>query len=175
MSLVESRPTGAKRVFLRMPVYLYRGGLGWLFGRRFLYLVHRGRKTGRRRDTVLEVVHFDERKPEVVVVAAWGARSDWYRNIQAAPPSAVWVGRNHWPNPQHRVLAADEMVTVLEDYGRRHPRAWKALAPRLGLDQEMSEQTARAAAVRFPAVAFAPEGPRSAASPRSPASPSSSS
>jgi len=156
MSMVERRPTGVRRVVLRLPVYLYRAGLGWLFGRRFLYLVHRGRTTGRRRDTVLEVVAFDERKPEAVVVAAWGARSDWYRNIMASPPSAVWVGRQHWPNPRHRVLPPDEMAAVLADYGRRYPRSWRALAPRLGMDRELSESTAREAAARFPAVAFAP-------------------
>ncbi|MGM0385721.1 MAG: nitroreductase family deazaflavin-dependent oxidoreductase [Actinomycetota bacterium] len=158
MSMLNRRPSGARRVFLRAPVYLYRGGLGWLLGQRFLYLVHQGRTTGKRRDTVLEVVHFDERIPEAVVVAAWGTRSDWYRNITASPPRDVWVGRHHWRSPQFRLLEPDEMVAVLTDYGRRHPRSWRVLAPRLGMDREMSPTTARTAAARFPAVAFRPSG-----------------
>lgn len=154
--MVDHRPSRITRAFLRAPVYLYRAGLGRLLGTRFLYLVHQGRATGRRRDTVLEVVHLDERVPEAVVVAAWGKGSDWYRNIMAAPPRHVWVGRHHWANPRFRVLEADDVVAVLTDYGRRHARAWRALAPRLGLDRELTTTTARAAAARFPAIAFRP-------------------
>ena len=154
--MVDHRPSRITRAFLRMPMYLYRAGLGRFLGTRFLYLVHEGRTTGRRRDTVLEVVHLDETVPEAIVVAAWGARSDWFRNITAAPPRDVRVGRHHWPNPRFRLLEADEMVAALTDYGRRHPRAWRALAPRLGLDRELTTTTARPAAARFPAVAFRP-------------------
>ena len=154
--MVDRRPSRITRAFLRAPVYRYRAGLGRLLGTRFLYLVHQGRTTGRRRDTVLEVVHLDERVPEAVVVAAWGKRSDWYRNIMAAPPREVWVGRYHWTTPRFRVLDADDVVAVLTDYGRRQPRAWRALAPRLGLDRELTPTTARAAAARFPAIAFRP-------------------
>ena len=39
-----------------MPIYLYRLDLGRLLGHRFLLLVHRGRKSGLLRETVLEVI-----------------------------------------------------------------------------------------------------------------------
>ena len=156
MSMVDRRPGRITRAILRLPVYLYRGGLGRLLGTRFLYLVHEGRTTGRRRDTVLEVVHLDERIPEAVVVAACGKRSDWFRNITAHPPRDVWVGRHHWARPRFRLLEPDELAGVLTDYGRHHPRAWRTLAPRLGLDREPTPTTARTAAARFPAVAFRP-------------------
>lgn len=158
MSIVEHRPTGLLRAVLRAPVYLYRARLGRLLGKRFLYLAHRGRTSGQRRDVVLEVVRYDERTPEAVVVAAWGARSDWFRNITASPPLEVRVGRYRWLRPRHRVLDPAELAAVLADYARRHPRAWKALAPRIGVATEVSPTTARAAAERFPAVAFAPRG-----------------
>ena len=122
MTMVERRPSGLQRALLRAPVLLYRARLGWLLGRRFLYLAHRGRTSGRRRDTALEVVHYNERAPEAVVVAAWGARSDWYRNITASPPLEVRVGRRRWVCPRHRVLDAPELVAVVQDYWHRHPR-----------------------------------------------------
>lgn len=47
------------RAVLRAPLVLYRHRLGWLLGRRFVYLAHRDRASGRRRETVVEVVRYD--------------------------------------------------------------------------------------------------------------------
>ena len=156
MSLVEHRPTGLLRAFLRAPIYLYRARLGLLLGHRFVYLAHRGRTSGLRREAVLEVMRYDARSPEIVVVAAWGARSDWYRNITATPALEVRSGRDRWIEPRQRELGPDERAAAFGDYARRHPRAWRALAPRLGLDADHPETTTALAAERFPAVAFAP-------------------
>lgn len=158
MAMVDRRPSRVLRLLLRAPVHLYRWHLGWVLGRRFVYLAHRGRTTGLRRETVLEAVHMDPRTPEVVVVAAWGTRSDWFRNITAAPPLEVRCGRARWPAPRSRVLAASEMADVLHRYARAHPRSWRALAPRLGMPAVLTEDAVAHAAARFPAVAFSPAG-----------------
>jgi hypothetical protein len=50
---LKSPPTGVSRLAFKMPIYLYRLNLGWLLGHRFLLLVHRGRKCGLLRETVL--------------------------------------------------------------------------------------------------------------------------
>jgi deazaflavin-dependent oxidoreductase (nitroreductase family) len=154
--VIENRPTGLRRLFFRAPVYLYRAGLGALLGRRFLYLVHTGRVSGRRRDVVLEVVRFDDTVPEVFVVAAWGRRADWLRNIEVAPAIEVRVGRDRWSRPRHRFLDEAEMTGLLRDYQRRHPRAWATLAPRMGLDPHSPDAGIGAAVQAFPAVAFRP-------------------
>lgn len=156
--MVDHRPTGLRRALLRAPIRLYRARLGWLLRRRFVYVVHRGRTSGLRREVVLEAVTFDAAAPEVVVVAAWGAGSDWYRNISATPALEVRVGGERWVLPRQRVLDAAEMTAALRDYGRRHPRAWRALAPRLGFDTDLSPATAEQVAQRFPAVAFSRAG-----------------
>jgi hypothetical protein len=49
----------APRVLFRAPDVLFRPGLGGLVPKRFLYLEHRGRRSGERRDTVLEVADRD--------------------------------------------------------------------------------------------------------------------
>jgi hypothetical protein len=41
---------------VRAPIWLYRHGLGWLFGSRLLMLEHVGRKSGQPRYVVLEVI-----------------------------------------------------------------------------------------------------------------------
>jgi hypothetical protein len=71
-----SKPTGAKRLAFRLPIYLYRLNLGWLLGNRFLLLVHRGRKSGLLRETVLEVLLHDPATRESVVLSAGGEKSD---------------------------------------------------------------------------------------------------
>ena len=49
-------PQGCSRLLFRAPVWLYRLGLGGLFGKRMLLLNHTGRKSGLPRQAVLEVV-----------------------------------------------------------------------------------------------------------------------
>lgn len=154
--MIENRPTGLKRWFFRAPVYLYRAGLGAGLGRRFVYIAHTGRTSGKRRDVVLEVVRFEAAVPEVFVVAAWGRKADWLRNIEAAPAIEVRVGRDRWPRPVHRFLDAAEMTDLLTDYRRRHARSWAMLAPRMGLDPNAPDAGIGAAVEAFPAVAFRP-------------------
>jgi hypothetical protein len=81
MPATRLRPT--LRGLLRAPLYLYRGKCGWLFGHRFLLLIHLGRRTGLRRYTVLEVIDYRDELPEAVVMSAFGPGAGWLRNIGA--------------------------------------------------------------------------------------------
>ena len=81
----RTRPHGLLWAAFRLPVALYRLRLGWVLGHRFLMLTHHGRRTGNVRRTALEVVRYDPRTRECVVVAAWGEHADWVRNIGASP------------------------------------------------------------------------------------------
>ncbi|GAB3562319.1 nitroreductase family deazaflavin-dependent oxidoreductase [Amycolatopsis endophytica] len=158
MGLTDHTPSGLLRAMFRAPVPLYRLGFGPLFGHRLVYLAHRGRKSGRRREVILEVVRFDARLPEVVVVSGWGERADWYRNIQAAPALEVRISARRWAEPRQRVLEQDETVKLLQDYRDRHPRAWRRLAPLLGFPPDPAG--AREALSRIRAVAFTPRNCR---------------
>ncbi len=92
--LSRSRPAGILRLAFRMPVNLYRLGLGRMLGHRFLFLIHRGRKSDLLREMVLEVIRYDPTTRETVVLSGWGERSDWYRNIEASPALEVRTGRD---------------------------------------------------------------------------------
>ena len=70
------RPTGALRRLFRAPEYLYRWKCGWLLGRRFLLLIHVGRRTGLRHHTVLEVLEYRKEGPDAVVMSAFGLTAD---------------------------------------------------------------------------------------------------
>jgi deazaflavin-dependent oxidoreductase (nitroreductase family) len=114
------------RLALRLPVVLYRLHLGWLLGHRFVLLTHRGRRTGRVRQTLLEVVHYDRRTGECIVAAGWGEQAEWYRNLRAHPALSITIGRRRYA-PVQRFLTVAEAEATLRDYQRQHPMsAWAA-------------------------------------------------
>jgi deazaflavin-dependent oxidoreductase (nitroreductase family) len=155
MALTDRRPTGLLKALLRAPVMLFRARLGWVFGYRLVYIAHRGRRTGKRREVVAEVVHYDRATPEVVVIAAWGENPDWYRNLQAAPPIEVRLAAQRWRTVQCRFPGGGETVQTLRHYRDAHPGAWRRLAPLLGFPADPADPrwcdvagTVRAVALR---------------------------
>ena len=63
--------SGALRLLFRLPAILYRWRCGWLLGRRFLLLIHVGRRTGKLRRTVLEVIEYRRDLVEALVISAF--------------------------------------------------------------------------------------------------------
>ena len=124
-------PAGFSRLFMRAPIWLYRLRLGWLLASRFLLLEHKGRASGRQRRVVLEVVDRNRETGVYRVAAAYGDRSDWYRNVMAAPKVRVTVGRRRFA-AMAEPLTAEDSRTVLERYAAEHPTAVRALAKALG-------------------------------------------
>jgi deazaflavin-dependent oxidoreductase (nitroreductase family) len=62
-----------------------------MLGRRTVLLEHTGRKSGLPRETVLEVIRHDDQSFDIA--AAYGAKSDWVRNIEADPKVRISTGR----------------------------------------------------------------------------------
>ena len=124
---LRSKPTGASKLALSLPIYLYRLNLGWLLGHRFLLLVHRGRRSGLLHETVLEVLLHDPATRESVVLAAWGEKADWYRNIELTPALEVRISSERYV-PEQRFVAPEENHAVLVDYARRHSLAFQIFA-----------------------------------------------
>jgi deazaflavin-dependent oxidoreductase (nitroreductase family) len=123
--VAHRRPSGLAAWLLRLPVLLYRLGLGWLLGYRFAQITHRGRRSGRIYRSVVEVVRFDPATHEVVVLAAWRGRTDWYRNLEAAPALEISIGHLRFV-PEQRLLIADQTLREVCSYtrdGTASPRA----------------------------------------------------
>ena len=144
------------RRLMRAPIWLYRAGLGFVFGSRLLLLEHIGRTSGARRYVVLEVV--DRSTPDVYVVASgFGTRSQWFRNVRANPQVRVAVGRHRLTPATARQLPPVEASTSLQAYAARHPRSWAkfrdVLANTLGgpVDED---------AANLPMIAFQLRRPR---------------
>jgi deazaflavin-dependent oxidoreductase (nitroreductase family) len=109
---------------LRAPAVLYDWKLGWLLGRRFLRLTHRGRRSGRCYRMMLEVIKDDRVQHEVFVMVGLGRRAQWYRNVMAGGAVELVIGSERF-RPDYRELAPAEAAAVLADYERRN----RLLAP----------------------------------------------
>ena len=147
------------RHLLRSPIYLYRLGLGPLFGKRFLLLTHTGRRTGVRHQTVLEVMDYREEGPEAVVMSGFGRNSDWLRNIEATPNEEVVIGARHF-QASHRFLSEEEAVNVVRDYELRNrfmtPLVRWVLSRLLGWRYRGSDDDRHRLVGQLPLIAFRP-------------------
>jgi deazaflavin-dependent oxidoreductase (nitroreductase family) len=142
----------------RLPLPLFRAGLGWLLGRTFLVIVHAGRRTGRAHATAAMVLSDDPVTREVVVCSAWGPATDWIRNLRVRPALAVRIGRETF-SPQQRFISAEERFAVTVDFRRRHPRRLRLICRALGWPDLGSDAAVRSFVDGRPFVAFRPAGP----------------
>jgi len=157
--MVTIKRKGLLRYLFRAPVYLFRWRLGWLFGHRALLLIHTGRRTGLRRQTVLEVVEYRKDGPEAVVVNGFGPDCDWVLNIKAGGGEEVVVGSQHFP-AEHRFLGEEEAVKVIEGYENRNrfiaPIVHAGLSWLLGWQYHSTEDDRRRLVRQLPLIAFRP-------------------
>ena len=147
------------RHLLRAPVYLYRLRLGRLLGRRFLLLIHVGRRTGQRRETVLEVLEYRDIGPEAIVLSAFGRNADWLRNIEVGPAPEVIVASRRFI-AAHRILDMNEAAAAMRGYEQRNrfaaPIIRLVLSRLLGWRYSGSVQDRRRLVAQLPLVAFRP-------------------
>lgn len=120
-------PRGLLRWFNRFPIWIYRLGLGSLFGRRMLLLEHKGRKTGNTRQAVLEVVDHDPQSGSWIVASGWGEKANWFRNVMQTPEVLLEVAGSRFPAVARR-LPLDEAAAALRGYAHRHPTAFRQLS-----------------------------------------------
>ena len=136
---------------LRLPLRSARSG--HLPGRTFVVFTHRGRTSGETYQTVAMVLRQDACTGEVVVCAAWGADTDWVKNLRAAPAEAVQLGRATFV-PEQRFRDEHEAAGVIRDFWREHPVRSRVLRAVLGCGDLGQTGAARAFARTHPFVAF---------------------
>lgn len=152
----ERKPvTGLKRFLFRAPLFLYRIGLGGLLGKRFLLLNHTGRKSGKTRQTVLEVANHDRATDTYYVASGFGKKSNWYLNIGENPSVEIQVGWRKMAVTAVR-LTPEESGQAMVDYARRHPIAAKNLSKILGFDVSTEEEYRAVGREFIPFVALKP-------------------
>ncbi|MFH1523614.1 MAG: nitroreductase family deazaflavin-dependent oxidoreductase [Chloroflexota bacterium] len=148
-------PRGIGRLAFRLPLWLYRLGLGGLLGKRFVCLTHTGRKSGKPRQTVLEVVRYDSATGTCIVAAGFSERSDWVRNVTHNPHIVFTVGKNRRAGLAER-LDPETAGNELSKYSHRYPLAWKELVRFMGYQLNGNEQDIHALGGMIPMFAFKP-------------------
>ncbi|TQN30339.1 deazaflavin-dependent oxidoreductase (nitroreductase family) [Haloactinospora alba] len=160
MTFSQPPRTTARRALYRAPIWIYRLGLGGLLGNRFVLLTHIGRKSGRARQVVLEVVGRHEESGGYLVASGYGGRAQWFRNISTEPRVRFQVGWRRYTGTA-RPLPAEESGRRLAEYARRHPRTAAALMRAVGQEVDSTDASyERVGADRehgVPIVALRPE------------------
>ncbi len=110
---------------MRLPILLYRLGLGFILGRRLVMIEHLGRSSAQRRFVVVECV--DRTDSVVRVVSGFGRSAQWYRNIAANGVAFVSSGGLRRVPATPRLLTQEETDVRLQDYQAAHPVAWRHL------------------------------------------------
>lgn len=128
-----SPPSGLSRLVARLPIHMYRWGLGRLLGSRFLLLTHTGRVSGLPRQATLEVVDHDVTGDAYLVASGFGDRAQWYRNIERAPVVTLQVGGRR-VTAVAKPLPGDDSGRAMAEYAARYPRTARKLMRLCGLD-----------------------------------------
>ncbi|MER5214388.1 nitroreductase family deazaflavin-dependent oxidoreductase [Streptomyces sp. NPDC002838] len=144
-------PTGWRRLALRLPILLFRAGLGPLFGKRLLLLHHIGRVSRLDRMVVLEVVSYDPAAGSWTVASGFGAEADWYQNLREQPKTLIQFGNRPHAVTAH-FLPAEEGAEIMAGYARRHPRTARRLCAFMSLPVDGGEASYREAGRAIPFV-----------------------
>ncbi len=151
---VQQPPAFISR-FFKLPLIVYRLGLGWVFGKRFMLLTHVGRRSGKVYRSVLAVLKFDEKTHEIQAVSPWTS-SNWYRNIQATPALEVQTGSVRY-TPAQRSLSTEEIAASFIEFRQKYPIFSRMIAriPGWKIDSTYEEFLVLARTLR--GVAFTPK------------------
>ena len=152
--------------FNRGMVLMWRLGLGRFSGicpavfGRLMVVEHTGRRSGAAYLTPLNYTQFGK---DIYCIAAFGERTDWYRNILRGCPVAVWLPEGRWVGAMADVSGDPDrlarMRAVLIDSGfAAHAFG---LHPRIMGEQELEKatQTYRLVRIRLESPAPTTRGP----------------
>jgi len=132
-------PRGFGRLLLRLPILLYRLGLGGLVNAGHIMLLGtRGRKSGLPRYTAIE---YRTHGSKIYVVSAWGERPNWVQNLQDDPDVLVQQGKRHFGATATLVTNSGEALRVLHLFRRRAPIVYDSLIARLSDRESVDERT----------------------------------
>lgn len=110
------------KTFYKLPILLWRLGFGPITGKIFMIITHVGRKSGLPRRTMVEFHSLNGIK---YVTAAFGIRTQWYRNILANPNVTIQTADGTENMRAVRVTHDEELVTVADLFLRRDPPLMK--------------------------------------------------
>ncbi len=132
-------PRGFFRGLLRLPLVLYRMGLGDVMNAaHIMILATRGRRSGLSRHTPIE---YRQHGSKIYVISGWGERPHWLRNLKAAPAVLIQQGSRQFAARAEVVTNGGEALRVLHLFRRRAPFVYDPLIARLSERESIDERT----------------------------------
>ena len=117
-------PSGWLKFFFKVPVFVARMGFaGWerVIGVEWMLLTTVGRKSGKKRYAMVDVLLHDKETDTYFIEVGFGQRSDWYRNIQASPVFQAQVGRRKFRATAEE-LPREKTADVMVAFVRQRPK-----------------------------------------------------
>ena len=148
-------PRGLIRVVFRIPVWLYRIGLGGLVGHNVLILAARGRRSGKVHVTAMRY-EYDSAMDTFHVLSGWAGQTDWYRNVRQDRRVGVAVGRRRLLSTAS-LLPVEGAIPVIRSYLRRNPLGPRTIRIETGIGYDGTEEALLVIAAHYPAVALRPD------------------
>lgn len=133
--MLEKRPTLLQKYFFKIPLFMHKLGFGgWerLIGAQWMLIATTGRKTGKRRETLVDVMDYNPTADTYYIEAAYGSHADWFKNIQANPLFNAQVGRRKFI-AQAEILNEGDTGEILVQFFRRKPAYTRSVMAMVGM------------------------------------------
>lgn len=133
--MFEKRPSRLLRFFFKVPLFMHKLGFGgWerLIGAQWMLITTTGRKTGKRRETLVDVMDYDKTTDTYYIEAAYGSRADWFKNIQVNPLFEAQVGRRKF-KARAEELSEKNTGEMLVQFFRRKPAYTRSVMVMVGM------------------------------------------
>lgn len=153
-------PQGWLKIFFKIPVLLARLGFaGWeaLFGLEWMLLITTGRKSGKKRYTMVDVLLYERETDTYLIEVGFGKSSDWYQNIQAQPVFEAQVRQRRF-RAQAEELPTSQTGEVMVNFVRRRPAYAKSVLKMIGITFT-TEAELRNLATQWVLLAIHPQKP----------------
>ena len=135
MQGLEKRPSALLKFFFKTPLLMHKLGFGgWerLIGAEWMLITTIGRKTGKRRETMVDVMDYNEANDTYYIEAAYGTRADWYKNIQSNPIFEAQVGRRKF-KARAGALTTEGAAELLVRFYRQKPAYTRSVMAMAGM------------------------------------------
>ena len=142
MSALTKRPNPLLKFFFKFPVWLHKMGLGgWerIIGAQWMLITTTGRKSGKPRDVMVDVMDYDPAADTYYIEAAYGDRADWVKNIEANPLFQAQVRRRKF-TARLIALTGFEAGELMVKFYRAKPAYTRSVMAMVGMKFEGEEE-----------------------------------
>ena len=158
--MFEKRPSGLLKFFFKVPLFMHKLGFGgWerFIGAQWMLLTTIGRKSGKPRQTLVDVMDYDKAKDTYYIEAAYGSHADWFKNIHAKPLFEAQVGRRKFC-AQADILTQGDTGEMLVQFFRRKPAYTRSVMAMVGMKFK-DEEELRSLGKNLTLLAVKPQAP----------------